>query len=113
MSGDLLIRNAEIDGAQGQDLRVRGGVISEIGRDLRGGEPMLDAGGGALIPGLIDHHIHLLALAAQRASLRLGPGEVASPIAFRAALRAADRDAPPGAWLRGVAYHESVAGPAH
>ena len=111
MSGDLLIRNAEIDGAQGQDLRVRGGVISEIGRDLRGGEPMLDAGGGALIPGLIDHHIHLLALAAQRASLRLGPGEVASPIAFRAALRAADRDAPPGAWLRGVAYHESVAGP--
>jgi predicted amidohydrolase YtcJ len=112
MSGDLLIRNAEVDGAPGQDVRVRGGVITEIGRDLRGGgEPMLDAAGGALIPGLIDHHIHLFALAAQRASLRLGPDEVAGANAFHAALRAADRNAPNGAWLRGVAYHESVAGP--
>jgi predicted amidohydrolase YtcJ len=72
---------------------------------------MLDAGGGALIPGLIDHHIHLFALAAQRASLRLAPEEVATEDAFRARLQAADRAAPSGAWLRGVAYHESVAGP--
>lgn len=111
MSGDLLIRNAEVEGAPSRDVRVRGGVITEIGQDLRGGEPMLDAAGGALIPGLIDHHIHLFALAAQRASLRLGPEEVAGPDAFRARLQAADLSAPPNAWLRGVAYHESVAGP--
>jgi predicted amidohydrolase YtcJ len=111
MSGDLLIRGAEVDGAPGQDVRVGGGFITEIGADLRGPEPMLQAGGGALLPGLIDHHIHLLALAAERASLRLGPDEIAGPDALAAALRNADRDAPPGAWLRGVAYHESVAGP--
>jgi len=111
MSGDLLIRGAEVDGAPGQDLRVGGGVITEIGANLRGPESTLEAGGGALLPGLIDHHIHLLALAAERASLRLGPGEVAGSDALEAVLRKSDRDAPPGAWLRGVAYHESVAGP--
>ncbi len=111
MSGDLLIRNAEIDGAPGLDVRVKDGVIVEVGRDLRGGEPALHADGGALLPGLIDHHIHLLALAAQRASLPLGPDTVAGPAAFRAALTAADLAAPAGAWLRGVGYHESVAGP--
>ena len=111
MSGDLLIRGAEVEGAQGRDVRVHGGVITEIGVDLRGPEPTLEAAGGALLPGLIDHHIHLLALAAERASLRLGPDEVARPNALAAVLRKADQDAPPGDWLRGVAYHESVAGP--
>jgi predicted amidohydrolase YtcJ len=110
MSGDLLIRGAEVGGAPGWDVRVTGGVVTEIGEDLRGPEPVLDAGGGALLPGLIDHHIHLLALAAQRASLRLGPDAIAGPEALRSVLRGADRTAPSGAWLRGVAYHESVAG---
>jgi predicted amidohydrolase YtcJ len=110
MSGDLLIRRAEVGGAPGLDVRVRAGVVAEIGEDLRGPEPALDAAGGALLPGLIDHHIHLLALAAQRASLRLGPDEIAGPEALRSMLRGADRAAPRGVWLRGVAYHESVAG---
>lgn len=108
---DLLVRNAEVDGLASRDVRVRGGVIAEVGQGLRGDEPMLDAAGGALVPGLIDHHIHLFALAAQRASLRLGPDEIAGADAFRARLQAADKAARPGAWLRGVAYHESVAGP--
>ena len=111
MSGDLLIRGAEVDGAPGQDVRVGGGVITEIGSSLRGPEPVLQAGGGALLPGLIDHHIHLLALAAERASLRLGPADVAGAGALAAVLRDADRVAPPGVWLRGVGYHESVGGP--
>ena len=87
MSGDLLILGAEIDGAPGRDVRVAGGVITEIGAVLRGPEPVLQAGGGALLPGLIDHHIHLLALAAERASLRLGPADVAGPGGLAAALR--------------------------
>jgi predicted amidohydrolase YtcJ len=111
MSGELLIRNAELEGRAGRDVRVRDGRIVEIGEGLRGAGPDLDAHGGGLIPGLIDHHIHLLALAAERASLRLGPVELSGAAAFRAALQAADRAAPAGAWLRGVGYHESIAGP--
>jgi predicted amidohydrolase YtcJ len=110
MSADLLIRNAEVEGRPGLDVRVTAGRIAEIGAGLRGTEPALDAAGGALIPGLIDHHIHLMALAAQRASLKLGPADVRGVEGFRTALQAADRAAAPGAWLRGVGYHESVAG---
>ena len=110
MSGALLIRNVEIDGARGLDVRVSDGRISEIGPGLRGCEPDLDGRGGALLPGLIDHHIHLLALAAQRASLWVGPADLSGPDALQARLAAADRSAPPGAWLRAIGYHESVAG---
>jgi predicted amidohydrolase YtcJ len=110
MSGDLLIRSAEVEGRPGLDVRVAGGRIAEIGIGLRGTEPDLDAAGGTLIPGLIDHHIHLMALAAQRASLKLGPADVTGARGFHAALQAADEAAAAGAWLRGVGYHESVAG---
>jgi predicted amidohydrolase YtcJ len=64
-----------------------------------------------LIPGLHDHHIHLLALAARRQSVPAGPPAVRTPTELAAALRTADRRAAAGAWLRAVGYHESVAGP--
>ena len=62
----LLIVNAEVDGAGGQDVRCRGGQVVELDTGLApaAGEQVLEANGGALLPGLHDHHIHLLALAA-------------------------------------------------
>lgn len=56
--------------------RLRRGRIEEISGDLelRGDEAQLDGGGGALIPGLADHHVHPLAMTAARASLDLGGG---------------------------------------
>ena len=69
-------------------------------------EEVIDAGGGALLPGLHDHHIHLMAFAAARHSVRLGPPDVADAAAFEAALRAATGTS----WIRGTGYHESVAG---
>ncbi len=57
-----------------------------------------------------DHHIHLLALAAARQSVRVGPPEVATVAAMAAAFDAADRSLPPGRWIRAVGYHASVAG---
>lgn len=111
MSGDLLIRDVEVEGRSGRDVRLRAGRIVEIGAGLKGPEPALEGGGGgALLPGLIDHHIHLLALAAQRNSLLLGPAEIGGPAAFRATLAAVDRTTAPSVWLRGIGYHESVAG---
>jgi predicted amidohydrolase YtcJ len=95
------------------DLRMTGGVITECGPDLRPapGEEAIDAGAGVLLPGLHDHHVHLRALAAAAASVTVGPPGTKTSAELVERLRAADADLPPGAWLRGVGYHESVAGP--
>ena len=110
----MLIARAELAGRGPQDVRITAGRISEIGRDLprRAGEPVLDAAGGALLPGLHDHHLHLLALAASESSLRCGPPHVRSRAELARALRAEHRRAGERGtnWIRGVGYHESVAG---
>ncbi len=105
----MLITNAEIDGSGTLDVRLAAGRIRALGRGLarNGKEAVLDAAGGALLPGLHDHHLHLLALAAAASSLRCGPPALRDAEALARALA----DAPArGGWLRGVGYHESVAG---
>ena len=106
----MLILNAELYGAADStvcDLRTANGRVAEIGSLSR--EPdeiVLDAAGGALLPGLHDHHIHLLSYAASLGSVRCGPPEVSNEAALIERLRTR-----PGAgWLRGYGYHESVAG---
>jgi len=95
------------------DVRLTGGRIAECAPRLRPthGETEIDAGGGTLIPGLHDHHVHLRALAAARVSVAAGPPWIRTAADLIARLRAADAQLPPGAWLRAVGYHESVAGP--
>jgi len=109
--GALLLRDVEVEGRR-VDVRLAGGIVAEIGGRLpaRPGEEVLDGQGGALIPGLHDHHIHLMAAAAAERSVRAGPPEVSSTAELAEALRRADASLPPGAWLRAVGYHESVAG---
>ena len=104
----MLIVGAEIDGVAQRDVRLSGGRISEIAPklDRRAGEPTLDAAGGALLPGLHDHHLHLFALAAAESSVRCGPPEVRDADAMARALSGGAR----GGWIRGTGYHESVAG---
>jgi predicted amidohydrolase YtcJ len=94
------------------DVRLAAGVIAECGPRLRPalGEEVIDAAGGTLLPGLHDHHVHLRALAAASASVAVGPPQARTPADLAARLRAADAGLPPGAWLRAVGYHESVAG---
>lgn len=107
----MLIVDAEIFGAERADLRCDGGRIAEIGRGLRArpGEDVVDAGGGALLPGLRDHHIHLNALAMEARSVRCGPPQVRSMEELATVLRAAPAADDQG-WVRGSGYHESVAG---
>jgi predicted amidohydrolase YtcJ len=97
----------------GLDVRITAGhvVACEPGLRPAAGEEEIDAAGRALLPGLHDHHLHLRALAAARASVQVGPGQVRSAAELSARLREADAAAAPGAWLRCVGYHESVAGP--
>jgi N-acyl-D-aspartate/D-glutamate deacylase len=59
---DLIVKGGiVVDGtgrpSRGADVRVRNGVIAEIGPDLRGDE-VLDAGGCIVAPGFFDVHTH-------------------------------------------------------
>jgi len=106
----LLLRDAELEGRVRADVRVTGGRIAEIGNALprRPGEAEYHCGGGALLPGLCDHHLHLNALAVMDRSVRCGPPEVTDRDGLAAALAAAKPDE--HGWIRGVGYVESVAG---
>lgn len=101
----MLIANVEVEGHGRVDVRVGEGRITEIGERLSGVAD-IDGRGGVLLPGLHDHHIHLTALAAAAASVRVGPGDVDGPDGLAAALRTGM----PGEWVRAIGYHESVAG---
>jgi predicted amidohydrolase YtcJ len=110
--GALGLRRVEVDGAV-VDVRISGGLVVDVAPAIRFArdDEVVDGAGGALLPGLHDHHVHLLALAATRRSVRLGPPEVVDAQGMAAALRAADVALPADAWIRAVGYHDSVAGP--
>ena len=102
----MLIRNAEIRGHGLADLRIAQGRIAAIGTLAPlPGEPVRDAGGGALLPGLHDHHVNLAAAAVRRISVSCGPPDVTDAPALARAL-----DLPGSGWVRGVGFHESVLG---
>lgn len=106
----MLIRRAELDGERLVDLRIDAGYISAIDEQLpaQASELQLDVEGAALLPGLQDHHLHLFSLAAARASVACGPPQVQTEGELAAALQAASGDH--ASCLRGIGYHESVAG---
>lgn len=93
-----------VDGAR-QEVRCQGGVITHVSDIVPGADRTIFVDDCEIIPGLHDHHIHLLALAAADLSIRVGCNDVRNAEGLRTALRAAD----PG-WVRVVGYHESVAG---
>lgn len=89
------------------DVRIEGGRVLEIGQ-LKPSttETVVEGGGGLLIPGLHDHHVHLAATAAALISVSCGP-----PVTNNAEELINQLASAPGRnWLRGVGYFESVAG---
>lgn len=91
---------AEVDGAR-TDVRIVAGRVAAVGPGVgRAGDRSVDAAGGALLPGLHDHHLHLLAMGAALRSLDLGTD--ADPAALDAAVCDAHRALPTGRWLRVV-----------
>ncbi|WP_230205115.1 amidohydrolase family protein [Parafrankia elaeagni] len=100
------------------DVRLAGGTVAEIGPpgrrlDRHPGEEEVDAAGGALLPGLHDHHLHLMSLAASMASVFLGPPAVTDAREFAERLgeaAGAARRSPHGGWVRGIGYHPATAG---
>ncbi len=91
------------------DIRV-GAQIEQVGDGLiaRHGEGVLYAGGGTVLPGLHDHHVHLRSAASALDSFFVGPPGVST----KAELTQLLSNATPGpdGWIRAVGYHESVAG---
>jgi predicted amidohydrolase YtcJ len=105
----MLIKRARLLDGTITDIRV-GELIEELGDDLapQPKEGVLQAGGGTVLPGLHDHHVHLRSAASALDSFSVGPPGVST----RDELAQLLSNASPGAdgWIRAVGYHESVAG---
>lgn len=111
----LLFRGVEVDGSFADVLAI-GGRIERVERGAPSMRPtgdieIVEGDGGALLPGLHDHHIHLAALAAAAGSVFVGPPHVSSTQHLIDVLTSADRKLTAGEWIRATGYHESVAGP--
>ena len=102
----MLIVNADLDGCR-VDVRFNQ-RIEEVAAGLkpRPDEQVVDAQGGALLPGLHDHHMHFLATAAWANSVDCGGLLISDARSLRQLLQQQSGEG----WLRGVNYHESVAG---
>ena len=106
----MLIQRAALMDGRTVDIRLND-RIEEVAGALapQPAETVFDAAGGAAIPGLHDHHVHLRAAAAAAGSVQVGPAQVHNWAQLAAVLA----NAPVGGdgWIRAVGYHESVAGP--
>ena len=101
-----LITGATLDGAT-VDVRFDTHIRDIAPRlSVQPRDRVIEADGGALLPGLHDHHMHFRALAAARSSIVCGPPAVTDEASLVDALAGADGTG----WIRGVGYHESVAG---
>jgi predicted amidohydrolase YtcJ len=100
----LILRQVRPWGGTLTDVAVSEEQIAAIGLGLPRGSAEIDGRGCTLLPGLHDHHLHILALAARRQSVDLAG--LTSNEAVRSALAAN----PGEHWLRAVGYDERAAG---
>ncbi len=107
----MLIRNTEVEAGVPTDVRIAAGKVVAVGSLSASDrtEATIDAGGCALVPGLHDHHLHLHAFAAAFGSVKCGPPAVQNQHQLITALQAAVGTTA-STWIRGIGYHESVAG---
>jgi len=105
----MLIQRASLLDGTTASIRV-GARIEEVGDGLlaRQGEGVLDAGGGTVLPGLYDHHVHVRSAASALDSFFVGPPGVSTKAQLTQMLSNASPG--PDGWIRAVGYHESVAG---
>lgn len=108
----MLIRDATLLDGTLTDIRV-GERIEEMappgqGLETQAGEGVLYAGGGTVLPGLHDHHVHLRSAASALDSFFVGPPGVSTEAELAGLL--ANATPGPDGWIRAVGYHDSVAG---
>jgi predicted amidohydrolase YtcJ len=105
----MLIQGATLLDGRMVDIRV-GAQIEEVADGLvaRPGEGVLFPGGGTVLPGLHDHHVHVRSAASALDSFFVGPPGVSTKDQLAQLLLNATPG--PDGWIRAVGYHESVAG---
>jgi predicted amidohydrolase YtcJ len=105
-----LIKNIELFGTQEiLDIYLNAGKIEAIQKNLNyPADTTFNAEGGLAIPGLNDHHIHLLSTAAAADSLICDP-QIMTRQAFIDDLRKHNQQTGT-VWLRGIQYHPNLAG---
>jgi len=82
-----LIRNVVVDGGTRCHALIRRGRITGLSHEIADAELVIDGNGGRLIPGLVDHHIHLLAAAAALNSFDFGQMPGADAVSFDEKIR--------------------------
>ena len=113
----LLLLNARVvtlEPAQprAEAVAVRGDTIAAVGSraDLGAlagsGTRIIDCQGMCLLPGFVDAHCHLMALAASLQGLDCGPESVSSLEGLRDILRRRANETPAGRWVRGFGYDD-------
>ena len=101
----LVLRNVRPWGGAAVDIALADGRIAAMGGNLPRGAAEIDGRGDVLLPGLHDHHLHILATAARRHSVDLTG--LVDAAAVRQALIAGRRY---GGWVRAVGYDERAGG---
>lgn len=104
----LVLRQVRPFGGAMVDLLLADGHIVGPVETHERGAASIDGRGAVLLPGLHDHHLHILATAARRTSIDLAGLAGADAIATR--LRHAAAGVAPGTWLRAVGYDERASG---
>ncbi|MBW2090864.1 MAG: amidohydrolase [Deltaproteobacteria bacterium] len=116
---DLLLVNADVitmDRARPRagEIAVKQGRILAVGKgnELRNLKDhrteVVDLGGKTVLPGLIDAHLHLRALAESLVTLNIGPTDAIRSIEdIKGAIRREAEKLPPGSWIRAGGYHEA------
>ena len=84
------------------DLRRRIGVGSDT--------EVVDCGGRAVVPGLVDAHCHPFAAARATSGVDCRPSATPDAAAIIAALRTASDNTPGNGWVRGYGYDDSPVG---
>jgi predicted amidohydrolase YtcJ len=107
--GGVFIKNVELldsdFNTSTTNVRIAQSLIQSLGDDSpTAGDQVIDADGNLLLPGLHDHHTHLIAYAASLQSVSCGPPDVHSEADLMSALCGH----PGSHWLRGTGFHESV-----
>jgi predicted amidohydrolase YtcJ len=117
MPADIVLRNAAVittDAARPAAglVAIIGDKISAVGPGDRlsevagAGTQVIDCGGGVVLPGFNDAHLHLFSLVRKLLSIDISPAAVKSIEDIKEAVRRKAGQTPAGRWLSGTDYNE-------